>query len=194
MGEEGQGTKTTNRVAFINSSIHKHIKNSIQERCVFEYIEHLGYPLTPLPHPHNHRHHPHPPSAPSSFPCIPFTTYYIRLHFAELLHAPPGERVMNVSLNGAVYVTGLDVSRLAGLNRLLYRDLNIAVNTSELKVDFRFALPSYNGSHVAISGISCHILTHRCASRSLAQIVLICVLVPELNQFGNAFGRLETCL
>ena len=57
---------------------------------------------------------------------------------------------MNVSPNGEVVVTGLDVSRLAGLHHLLYRDLTIAVNSSELEVGFRSALFSDGGSRVFV--------------------------------------------
>lgn len=59
------------------------------------------------------------------------TSYTIRLHFAEVYYTGAGQRVMNISAEGATLITGFDIYAAAGgMNRAVSRQVTAVANTS----------------------------------------------------------------
>lgn len=62
--------------------------------------------------------------------------FTVRLHFAELEDAAPGQRVFDVKLQGKVVIAGLDVAREAGVRTALVKEFRHVVATDALSLEF----------------------------------------------------------
>jgi hypothetical protein len=56
--------------------------------------------------------------------------YTVRLHFAEIWFTASGERIFNVSINGAQVLTNFDIYATAGPNKAVVRDFAATANAS----------------------------------------------------------------
>lgn len=65
-------------------------------------------------------------------------TYAVRLHFAELTFAGPGERVFNVAINGTPVLSNFDINATSGaMNRALTEQFNaVADQTGKIVIAF----------------------------------------------------------
>jgi hypothetical protein len=61
----------------------------------------------------------------------------VRLHFAELDAAAPGERVFDILLNGKVAATGVDIAREVGPAKALVKEFRGVVCGGSLDVQLR---------------------------------------------------------
>ncbi len=57
-----------------------------------------------------------------AYPVPKGATYTVRLHFAEIFAAAPGERVENISINGKPVLTNFSIAAEAGQNKALVKD------------------------------------------------------------------------
>ncbi len=81
-------------------------------------------------------------------------TYTVRLHFAEIFSPQPGDRLENISINGAVVLPKLDIAREAGQNKALVKEFaNVAPDANGQIVIRVQADPSSKDQNAKISAL-----------------------------------------
>jgi large repetitive protein len=81
----------------------------------------------------------------------PNTIYLVRLHFAETFFSQAGQRVFNVSINGAPVLTNFDIVRVAGAQNLAVVEQFPATSDSQGNITVNFT-PG-NADQPKVSGI-----------------------------------------
>lgn len=75
-------------------------------------------------------------------------TYTVRLHFAEIFFANPGERVFGIDINGISVFEGLDIIAEAGANAALVKEFPAMAQEGKINIGFRNGI-----ENAKISGI-----------------------------------------
>lgn len=85
---------------------------------------------------------------------VPAGRYTVRLHFAEIFSAKPGERRENIDINGERVLSNFDIVTIAGENRALVKEFpNIAPDAKGNIVIRISAVPGSPDQNAKISGI-----------------------------------------
>ncbi len=89
-----------------------------------------------------------------SYPAPKGATYTVRLHFAEIFGALPGERVENISINGKPVLTNFSVAAEAGQNKALVKDFTGIAPDDKGNITIRVAAaPGSKDQNAKISAI-----------------------------------------
>eukprot|EP00897_Mesotaenium_endlicherianum_P010981 jgi/Mesen1/9911/ME000070S09203 len=88
------------------------------------------------------------------FPAEAGWTYLVRFHWVEYLYQKPGDRIMDVFINGRQVLTDIDVFALGGFVSAVSRDVLFSLprNETGLAIDIK-ANPASGGPNPCISGI-----------------------------------------
>ena len=89
-----------------------------------------------------------------TYPVPKGATYLVRLHFAEIFGAAPGERVENISINGQPVLTNFSVAAEAGQNKAVVKDFANITPDDKGNITIRVqAAPGSKDSNAKISAI-----------------------------------------
>ena len=89
-----------------------------------------------------------------AYPVPQGATYTVRLHFAEIFGAAPGERVENISINGQPVLTNFSVAAEAGQNKALVKEFTGVAPDANGKITVRVqAAPGSKDQNAKISAI-----------------------------------------
>ena len=89
-----------------------------------------------------------------AYPVAKGATYTVRLHFAEIFGAAPGERVENISINGQPVLTNFSIAAEAGQNKALVKTFTGIAPDDKGNITIRVqAAPNSRDQNAKISGI-----------------------------------------
>ena len=89
-----------------------------------------------------------------AYPVPKGATYTVRLHFAEIFGAAPGERVENISINGKPVLTNFSVAAEVGQNKALVKEFTGIAPDEKGNITIRVeAAPGSKDSNAKISAI-----------------------------------------
>ena len=89
-----------------------------------------------------------------AYPVPKGATYLVRLHFAEIFGAAPGERVEDISINGKPVLTNFSVAAEAGQNKAVVKDFPGIAPDDKGNITIRVeAAPGSKDSNAKISAI-----------------------------------------
>ncbi|RYG65765.1 hypothetical protein EON80_16715, partial [bacterium] len=89
-----------------------------------------------------------------TYPVPAGSAYTVRLHFAEIFGAGPGQRVENISINGKVMLPNFDIAAEAGENKALVKEFAAITPDAKGNIVIRVtAAPGAADQNAKISGI-----------------------------------------